>query len=389
MSDESLSWRALKWFTKVGAKTAYHSGRLGFKAAEKTAKFTWDHREQIAKGTAATAATAGGIIKGTAEFAYNTGSLFYYDKESLKALEKKIDEQSKKYKHIVQNNSHLLDAGIIAGTALTDYLAHDAAVPADVENAFELAYPNLADEYFVDVANSFETKEQLAGFLAGVKGKLFEIKYAEHLNNTLPDGYSAELALSPTQPGWDIAILGPDSEIADVLQLKASDSVDYVTAAMHKYPDIDIVTTDEVHSQLLMHAAEENIINSNISNAALENSLEHAVHPDYDVSDMIDLKLPLASLALIAFTEFSDKDRSIYQKSFSFGDRSSKSVIAYSAGGIVAGITQTWWLGLLAAVGTRYVAGKGKRRRLEFKQLNKLVELNDKVIERYENFCRI
>ncbi|MBW2973689.1 hypothetical protein KY346_04815 [Candidatus Woesearchaeota archaeon] len=129
-----------------------------------------------------------------------------------------------------------------------------------------------------------------------------------------------------------------------------------------------------------MHAADENIVNSGISDAALEHTVEHAA--DYDVSDMIDLKLPLASLALIAFTEFTDHDKSIYQKSFSFGDRSSKSFIAYTAGGIIAGITQTWWLGLLTAVGTRYIAGKGKARRLEYKRLSNIIHSNQMAIMR-------
>ena len=384
MPDESLSWKATKWFASLGGKIAYHSARLGSKAAWEATKFTWKHREDISKGALAAATAGAGAIKGTGEFIYDTGSIFYYKKEELAGLENRINAQSEMYGSIVRQNSHVWDAGIIAGVSLADYLVHDAEVPKEVEQAFELAYPNLAKSMSFAEAAEGMSSSQMTGFLAGVKGKLFEMQYADYLNNgNLPDGYTAELASSPTQPGWDIAIKGPDDVIADVLQCKATDSVDYVTAAIRKYPDIDVVTTDEVHSQILMHAAGENIVNSGISDSVLEHTVQHAADPDYDVSDMFDLKLPLASLALIAFTEYVDSDKGRYQKCFSFGERSSKSLMAYTAGGIIAGLTSTWWLGLLAAVGTRYAAGIGKRRRLEFKKLKKIAETNDRVILRY------
>lgn len=363
-----------------GTKAGYHSTRLGSKAAWETIKLAWRHREDIARVTVSAATAGAGVIKGTGEFIYDTGCIFYYSKEELAELETKIKTQSEMYSEIVNKNHHVWDAGIIAGTTLADYLTYKAEVPEDVNQAFQLAYPNLAEKHSFTEAVEDLDHAQLQGFLAGVKGKLFEIKYAGHLNNGhLPEGFTAELASSPNQPGWDIAILGPDKEIADVLQLKAADSVDYITAAIRKYPDIDVITTDEVHSQLVMHAAAEHVTNSGISDASLEHAVQSTADLDYDV---FDFRLPLASLALIAFTEYIDSDKNHYQKCYSFGDRASKSFIAYTAGGVIAGLTQTWWLGLLAAVGTRYISGAGKKQRLEFNRLKHIADVNDRILLR-------
>ncbi len=368
MADDSLSWKAAKFFA-----------RLTGKAAAGTARFAWNHRREIAKGSAAAVAAGAGMVKGSAEFAYNAGSLFYYRKQ-YKGLQEYIQGQSELYNMLVANNKTFFDAGVIGGVPLVDYLLHGKDVPPDVEHAYSLAYPGLAEKWSFSEAAENYSDSQMQGFLAGVKGKLFEIKYADYLNSgNLPDGYHASLADSPNQPGWDIEILGPDDSIADVLQCKACDSVSYITAAARKYPDIDIVATDEVYSQVLMHAAGEDVINSGISDAALEQTVNHASDVDYD---FIGIKIPLASLALIAFSEYTVKDKNVYQKSFGFGDRGAKSMIAYTSAAIVAGITQTWWLGLIAGVGTRLIADKGRKIRMELPKLERIRQMNEQALLR-------
>ena len=52
--------------------------------------------------------------------------------------------------------------------------------------------------------------------------------------------------MDPSQPGWDIQILNADGTVDQVLQAKATESVSYVKEALEKYPDIEIVTTEEV-----------------------------------------------------------------------------------------------------------------------------------------------
>ncbi|MGB3091954.1 MAG: hypothetical protein WBC42_01930, partial [Candidatus Zixiibacteriota bacterium] len=93
---------------------------------------------------------------------------------------------------------------------------------------------------------------------------------------------------------------------------------------------------------------------------------------------------PVIALALIAFSAYSKADVRIYRRSYSFGKRASKSMIAYGIGGIIAGVTNIWWLGLVAAIFTRYIAGDGRKKRLISKKLKKIVKSNERVIRKYK-----
>ena len=307
-------------------------------------------------------------------------------------MERQIDDQAERYQKVIRNKSAEIDAGIIAGVILADYLAAPDTVPEEIEQAFEAVYPNLAATgSFTETIERFDTPESLQGFLAGIKGKLFEVQYIEYLNSgNLPEGYLAELASTANQPGWDVAITGPDQAIVEMLQLKASDSVNYVMESAVRYPDIDIVTTEEVYSQLLLHSAAENydIINSGITEDSLAELVETAADFTYGASGFMDTRIPIASLALIAFSSFSDKQKTLYAQSYSFGDRSAKTMIALYLGGFVSGFT-TWWVGLLGAVGSRYIADRGRTARLRHKQLKQIVATNEQTIKRYAYLSRL
>ncbi len=46
----------------------------------------------------------------------------------------------------------------------------------------------------------------------------------EHLNSgDLPYGFNAELAISATQPGWDIRVLDENGQVSELLQAKATE----------------------------------------------------------------------------------------------------------------------------------------------------------------------
>ena len=92
-----------------------------------------------------------------------------------------------------------------------------------------MAYPEKAAAMNFKTAVENLDDYQLDGFINGIKGKLFEIKYTDYLNDgNLSDGYQAAMAQaamaqSATQPGWDIAIRDSNGNIDDVLQLKATE----------------------------------------------------------------------------------------------------------------------------------------------------------------------
>jgi hypothetical protein len=358
------------------------AGKTLFNGAKSAGEYIYDHREDIANGAkvAGTATVEAG--KSFCQTVYDTASLKIFSKEKVEHLHKRIEEQANEYRQLASNGKHdgmrAVDSIAVGGDLLSDILAHGAS--PEVQEAFAAAYPQQAANISFEEAVRVTPDDHVLGIVSAVKGKLFEFRYVDYLNdNNLPDGYHAVLAGSATQPGWDIAIHGPDGHVADLLQMKATDSVSYVQEALQKYPDIDVVTTDEVYSQLVMNGAVDQVADSGIANA----DLTHTVMDAADNATMhIDWTPPIISMALIAFTAYTLDDADAYSKARNFGGRAGKSYLAYLIGGGVAAVTQTWWLGLLAGVGSRYLAAKGKQSRDQYRALSQLVETNDRILSR-------
>ena len=240
---------------KVAAKATVVAGRATYNATAFTAKTVYDHREKVAGATL-------GAVKGAAG-AVRDASGHLVRKESINSQLRTMELQSRRYRELTARFNErlrsggrgkvvLLDTLVVGGDTLAAYV-NSGQVPPEIQHAYELAYPNVAAaRSFADEVTRLEGQE-LIGFVSGVKGKLFELQYVEYLNDGhLPDGFRAALAGSPTNPGWDIAITGQDGALRDTIQAKATDSVAYVTSALEKNPQIDVVTTSEVHSQLVM-----------------------------------------------------------------------------------------------------------------------------------------
>ena len=323
--------------------------------------------------------TRDSIIETTKGIFYN---LKYLEKD-LKELRKRIENQGGHYREL-NGNKATVDSIFIGSETLASLLSA-STIPDEIINAYKAAYPKLSETI------SFQGKvrelegDSLTGFLSGVKGKLFEQKYVEYLNDeNLPDGYSANIAESTTQPGWDIAIKGDNGEIASVLQAKATYSLDYVQEALEKYPSIDVVTTDEVYSHLVMSGISENITNGLIPNIELENALDDAV----DSSELtMDYAPPLFALAFIAFTSYKDKSLTLFERARSAGDRTGKTYLSYLIGGGIAAITNTWWLGVVGSVGSRLLSEGGNRKFEVYKKLNDVEGKNQVIIDRLKRKC--
>lgn len=126
-----------------------------------------------------------------------------------------------------------------------------------------------------------QNPDALLGTLNAVKGKYFELLVAEKLNAgerlgelRLQSDLKAALADSLTQPGWDLAIVDGDGRVVDHLQLKATDSVSYISETLERYPDIRILTTNEAASAA--HGSGL-VIDSGISDRDIESVVGHAV----------------------------------------------------------------------------------------------------------------
>ena len=299
---------------------------------------------------------------------------------AIEDLEDRIVAQGGLYQELVKNR-RLGDTLFVGGESLAVLLAA-GHIPQGVIEAYEAAYPQMSQTItFEDKVRSLD-EASLPGFLSAVKGKLFEQQYVDYLNGgNLPDGFEATLATSATQPGWDISVEGPDPELASVIQAKATDSVSYVVSGMQQNPAIDVVTTEEVYSHLVLSGVSEGIVNSGIANADLVASLEAAA----DATDIgFDFLPPWFTLAFIAFTSYKAESLSIYQRLELAGNRTGQAYLAYLIGSGVAAVTNTWWLGVLSTVSSRFLSEARRRKAGIRQQLHNTYETNRRIVRRLQ-----
>ena len=151
------------------------------------------------------AKTVAGVSVGAAQSGVdlfkNTRGVFYRQKD-FDALLTGIEQQAVAYAKVrealaaaelsVETRKILfLDSlGLATGSILSRLMGRH--VPSDVQQAYEMAYPQKAAAMdFKEAVNDLD-EDQLDGFISGVKGKLFEIKYTDYLNDgRLPAGGAA------------------------------------------------------------------------------------------------------------------------------------------------------------------------------------------------------
>lgn len=137
----------------------------------------------------------------------------------------------------------------------------------DVFDAVRRGYSDLARASEHEISAYFGTIDaaDIQGHAGNIKGILFEQEYVEALNSA---GIAASLFEATNHPGTDVMVFGGLDSITEI-QLKASDSVSYVTAAMQEDPGIAFAVTSEVAAQIGSHL----VIDSGIENAALESAI--------------------------------------------------------------------------------------------------------------------
>ncbi|MFC1720043.1 hypothetical protein ACFL00_02765 [Pseudomonadota bacterium] len=118
--------------------------------------------------------------------------------------------------------------------------------------------------------------EQLKGVANNAKGIYHEMLFVDNYNNTHEDTY-AEMFVATNHPGADIQIKTSHThEVLAEFQLKATSSNSMVNEHFEKYPDIDVLATEEV--AMASKLAES----SGISN------VEITEHMDLTVDDISD-----------------------------------------------------------------------------------------------------
>lgn len=200
-----------------------------------------------------------------------------------------------------------MDSAVIGGVSLADVLAGRVAesqIPYDVLDAFHAQYPEHGATFVDAVKHLSSNPEHLEGLINGVKGKLFETDYAAFLNEGhLPAGYTAELAVHANNPGWDIAIRDAHGHIDQVLQLKATESVDYVKQAIAAHPSIDVVVPHELYEKLADHPALlDHVIDSRQHLDQLNDHVTHAV--DHADAAGLHFHFPIIAIAFAVGQNF-------------------------------------------------------------------------------------
>ncbi|MFA0082809.1 hypothetical protein AB4383_12305 [Vibrio breoganii] len=272
----------------------------------------------------------------------------------------------------------VLDTIVIMGESLTQFLTSGIHDPQIIE-AYELAYPNLAAEVSLQDRVAELSDEQLVGLINGIKGKLFETQYVELLNSSLlPEGATASLAEKANEPGGDIQILDANGMELELLQAKATSSVYYVQSALDKYPNIDVVTTEETFQQLVEMGQAEGVISSGISNADLQGSVEESLS---GMDGLGIVGLPAITLAIVAFTSYNNMGQFDVKD---FTHRSCQAYIAYliSIGAMSA--TGMWLLGPVASIVSMGVMHKYTQKYRDLDSLKTRFGKNEAYIQAIE-----
>lgn len=282
------------------------------------------------------------------------------------------------YQHYIKKNEQALLDAAAAATAvsalfLTDQIDMSQVTPQMAE-AFSLAYPN------VDLASlAGRSSAEIEGFLSAWKGKYFEVLVKDKLNAGewvgdihLEPGQEAMLAESTTQPGWDLQIINSDGSIAQELQLKATESLSYVKEALERYPDIDVLTTDEVGD------AAENIFSSGFSNEALEETIRAPMEDllDGPIEELLETVLPGLPFALIAVGE--GRQVLMGRKTFDIAMKEGLSRAVKTGAAIGAGALVAFFDGGLLSIPASFLTRLGIDR---YQTMGRSIQLVDKRIE--------
>lgn len=152
-------------------------------------------------------------------------------------------------------------------------IKNDMIEREEVFDAVRRGYTDLNTASEEDILEHFHNASdvEMQGHISNVKGILFEQEVQEKFTN---NGIDSEIFEMTNHPDSDIQILS-DNEVLQELQLKATNSSSYINETLANNPDIQIVATSEVANEM----ATEEVINSEISNAALEEAVAETLSP--------------------------------------------------------------------------------------------------------------
>lgn len=132
-----------------------------------------------------------------------------------------------------------------------------------VFDAVRRGYTGLQEASPQEICEYFSTLDgaTFSGHVNNIKGIVFEQEVVNALNN---DGISACMFPEINHPDTDIFVLD-ESEAITEFQLKATDSIQYISSTLEDNPDIPIIATSEVAA----HFSNDAVLDSGLSNEDL------------------------------------------------------------------------------------------------------------------------
>jgi hypothetical protein len=214
--------------------------------------------------------------------------------------------------------SSLLDAASTALAIETLFRADDIdpnLITPQMEEAYSLQFPNEAMELSLEEkleSMAGAERESVQGFLSSLKGKYFEVVVRDELNAgqqvgdlVLRDGQLAELTPGQNHPAIDLLIREADGSVAEGYQLKATEELGLIKAALSKYPDVPIATTEEADALAEQFLSEANVLSTGMTDVSLEGELAEVAAPIlYSAfEEFIEHAIPGSPFVLIPLTE--------------------------------------------------------------------------------------
>ncbi len=214
--------------------------------------------------------------------------------------------------YVRRRESTLLDAAAataaINAIVFADEVDIDAATP-QLGEAFTRAFPGEdLKERLEELGELDPESPQVQGFLSNWKGVYHEVLIRDRLNDgqqvgsiVLGEGQQAVLAEDINQPGFDFRVLNADGTEDVLLQAKATSEIGLLRNALEKYPDISIVTTDEVAAEI----TDDRVFPGGFSNEDLRTQVVAPMEEIWDgpVEELLENVLGVLPFIIIAATE--------------------------------------------------------------------------------------
>ena len=244
--------------------------------------------------------------------------------------------------------------GVLSALVATRNVS-EAAVPADLLEAYRLASPEVAaevplhEEYNEMVARGAES---VGGFISNIKGKLAELRVQDHLQQEFPD-YSFGIATDQNQPVWDILSTGPDgAETLIQVKIGGEEYAGEVITQMQDNPDVLFAVGNEIRASVLTAHPElsDQFVDLNLSNYELTGEVGQdlellAENTGIDVPDGIVGLIPYATeitLGAVLLSEIVKTERDFKEVAMDERKRvrAMKALVLFQRFGISAVLTK-------------------------------------------------